>query len=149
MTENPAQKDPAEWTTGDEPMTAAQESYLTTLAHEAGDVARAGAAIRTSRQAMASVQRYYGAAATGRAEMTAWETRLTDLDDAAMGGPLSGARVKTMYAASYNLSRSRFPRRTTAEITGPSVVTRTAPGIRKSGGGADPSKITCTRLAVD
>jgi hypothetical protein len=36
MTENPAQKDPAEWTTGDEPMTAAQESYLTTLAHEAG-----------------------------------------------------------------------------------------------------------------
>ncbi len=37
MTENPAQKDPAEWTTGDEPMTAAQESYLTTLAHEAGE----------------------------------------------------------------------------------------------------------------
>jgi hypothetical protein len=36
MTENPAQKDPAEWTTGDEPMTAAQESYLTTLAREAG-----------------------------------------------------------------------------------------------------------------
>ncbi len=36
MTENPAQKDPAEWTTGDEPMTAAQESYLSTLAHEAG-----------------------------------------------------------------------------------------------------------------
>jgi hypothetical protein len=37
MTENPAQKDPAEWTTGDEPMTAAQESYLTTLAHESGE----------------------------------------------------------------------------------------------------------------
>jgi hypothetical protein len=37
MTENPAQKDPAEWTTGDEPMTAAQESYLTTLAREAGE----------------------------------------------------------------------------------------------------------------
>jgi hypothetical protein len=35
MTENPAQKNPAEWTTGDEPMTAAQESYLSTLAHEA------------------------------------------------------------------------------------------------------------------
>ena len=33
----PAQKDPAEWTTGDEPMTAAQESYLSTLAHEAGE----------------------------------------------------------------------------------------------------------------
>jgi Ca-activated chloride channel family protein len=80
------------------------------LAHEAGDAARAGAAIRTSRQAMASVQRYYGASATGRAEMTAWETRLTDLDEAAIGGPLSGARVKTMYAASYDLSRSRFPR---------------------------------------
>ena len=37
MTENPVQKDPAEWTTVDEPMTAAQESYLGTLAHEAGE----------------------------------------------------------------------------------------------------------------
>ena len=30
-------KDPAEWTTGDEPMTGAQESYLHTLAREAGE----------------------------------------------------------------------------------------------------------------
>jgi Protein of unknown function (DUF3072) len=30
------QKDPEEWTTGDEPMTAAQEAYLGTLAREAG-----------------------------------------------------------------------------------------------------------------
>jgi Protein of unknown function (DUF3072) len=30
-------KDPAEWTTGDEPMTGAQESYLNTLATEAGE----------------------------------------------------------------------------------------------------------------
>ena len=30
-------KDPAEWTTGDEPMTGAQESYLDTLAAEAGE----------------------------------------------------------------------------------------------------------------
>jgi hypothetical protein len=30
-------KDPAEWTTGDEPMTGAQESYLHTLASEAGE----------------------------------------------------------------------------------------------------------------
>ena len=29
-------KDPEEWTTGDEPMTGAQESYLHTLATEAG-----------------------------------------------------------------------------------------------------------------
>ena len=29
-------KDPAEWTTGDEPMTGAQDSYLHTLAREAG-----------------------------------------------------------------------------------------------------------------
>jgi hypothetical protein len=33
---NPAAKDPEEWVTGDEPMTAAQESYLGTLAREAG-----------------------------------------------------------------------------------------------------------------
>ena len=33
---NPA-KDPDDWTTGDEPMTGAQESYLHTLAQEAGE----------------------------------------------------------------------------------------------------------------
>jgi hypothetical protein len=30
-------KDPEQWTTGDEPMTGAQESYLHTLATEAGE----------------------------------------------------------------------------------------------------------------
>ena len=30
-------KDPEEWTTGDEPMTGAQRSYLTTLAQEADE----------------------------------------------------------------------------------------------------------------
>ncbi len=30
-------KDPEEWTTGDEPMTGAQASYLETLAAEAGE----------------------------------------------------------------------------------------------------------------
>ena len=30
-------KDPEEWTTGEEPMTGAQESYLLTLAQEAGE----------------------------------------------------------------------------------------------------------------
>jgi DUF3072 family protein len=30
-------KDPDEWTTGEEPMTGAQESYLRTLASEAGE----------------------------------------------------------------------------------------------------------------
>jgi hypothetical protein len=32
-----AEKDPADWTTGDEPMTGAQASYLETLAREAGE----------------------------------------------------------------------------------------------------------------
>ncbi len=31
-----AAKDPADWTTGDEPMTGPQHSYLQTLAREAG-----------------------------------------------------------------------------------------------------------------
>lgn len=30
-------KDPEDWTTGDEPMTDAQRSYLTTLSQEAGE----------------------------------------------------------------------------------------------------------------
>ena len=33
---NPA-KDPEQWVTGDEPMTGPQESYLSTLAQEAGE----------------------------------------------------------------------------------------------------------------
>ncbi len=33
---NTAAKDPADWVTGDEPMTGPQESYLNTLAQEAG-----------------------------------------------------------------------------------------------------------------
>jgi len=31
------EKDPAEWVTGDEPMTGAQQSYLKTLAQEANE----------------------------------------------------------------------------------------------------------------
>jgi hypothetical protein len=31
-----AEKDPGDWTTGDEPMTGPQQSYLSTLAREAG-----------------------------------------------------------------------------------------------------------------
>ena len=36
-TEQTTAKDPEDWTTGDEPMTGAQRSYLETLAREAGD----------------------------------------------------------------------------------------------------------------
>jgi hypothetical protein len=32
----PAEKDPADWTTGDEPMTGPQKSYLETLSQQAG-----------------------------------------------------------------------------------------------------------------
>ncbi|MCV2490397.1 DUF3072 domain-containing protein [Geodermatophilus sp. YIM 151500] len=32
-----AEKDPADWVTGDEPATGAQKSYLSTLAREAGE----------------------------------------------------------------------------------------------------------------
>ncbi|MDQ3894745.1 MAG: DUF3072 domain-containing protein [Actinomycetota bacterium] len=35
--QGPPEKDPEEWTTGDEPMTGAQASYLQTLAREAGE----------------------------------------------------------------------------------------------------------------
>lgn len=35
--ESNTRKDPDQWTTGDEPMTGAQRSYLHTLAQEAGE----------------------------------------------------------------------------------------------------------------
>jgi hypothetical protein len=37
MTNGPVEKDPQDWTTGDEPMTGPQQSYLQTLAREAGE----------------------------------------------------------------------------------------------------------------
>ena len=50
-----ARKDPEEWTTGDEPMTAAQHSYLKTLCDEAGEpmdetLTKAQAAQRIARR---------------------------------------------------------------------------------------------------
>ncbi|MDG6107009.1 DUF3072 domain-containing protein [Dactylosporangium aurantiacum] len=36
MTDRNPEKDPEDWVTGDEPMTGPQESYLGTLAREAG-----------------------------------------------------------------------------------------------------------------
>jgi len=36
------QKDPDDWVTGDEPMTAAQASYLKTLSEEAGEAFEGG-----------------------------------------------------------------------------------------------------------
>ena len=41
-TDNGTIKDPAEWTTGDEPMTGAQDSYLHTLARKAGEEVEEG-----------------------------------------------------------------------------------------------------------
>ncbi len=35
--ESNAEKDPKDWVTGDEPMTGAQKSYLSTLSEEAGE----------------------------------------------------------------------------------------------------------------
>ncbi len=37
MSHGPLEKDPQDWATGNEPMTAPQESYLRTLAREAGE----------------------------------------------------------------------------------------------------------------
>ncbi|MCT9929675.1 DUF3072 domain-containing protein [Planotetraspora sp. A-T 1434] len=37
MDRGPLEKNPEEWATGDEPMTAPQESYLHTLARESGE----------------------------------------------------------------------------------------------------------------
>ena len=37
MSNGPVEKDPEDWATGDEPMTGPQESYLSTLAREAGE----------------------------------------------------------------------------------------------------------------
>ena len=77
------------------------------LAHEAGDIARARAVVDASQQAMADVRRHYGPAVTSLSGMGAWEARLADLSAGTLGGPIPAPQVKAMYAASYDLSRSR------------------------------------------
>ncbi len=57
MSENPAQKDPEEWVTGDEPMTAAQQFYLHTLARDAGEEVPEGL---TKAQASALIDELQG-----------------------------------------------------------------------------------------
>jgi hypothetical protein len=61
--DNAAVKDPHDWVTGDEPMTAAQRSYLETLAREAGEQLPA-----TLNKAEASEQIDRLQQATGRGE---------------------------------------------------------------------------------
>ncbi|WP_345801779.1 DUF3072 domain-containing protein [Microbacterium sp. AZCO] len=60
-TDNPAAKDPSEWVTGDEPITAAQRSYLDTLAREAGETVPADL---TKAEASEHIERLQGK--TGR-----------------------------------------------------------------------------------
>jgi Protein of unknown function (DUF3072) len=48
------ERDPSEWVTGDEPMTGPQQSYLHTLAHEAGEDAPEGL---TKAQASEMIER--------------------------------------------------------------------------------------------
>jgi len=78
-----------------------------TLAHEAGDLARARAVVDASHQAMAGVRRYYGAATAGLPALDVWEARLSDLSAATLRGPMPAVQLKTMYASSYDQSRSR------------------------------------------
>jgi Protein of unknown function (DUF3072) len=57
------QKDPADWTTGDEPMTGPQRSYLETLAREAGEELPPGL---TKAQASELIDRLQGKTGRGR-----------------------------------------------------------------------------------
>lgn len=61
--DNSASKDPADWVTGDEPMTGPQRSYLDTLAREAGEELPADL---TKAQASEHIDRLQQA--TGRGE---------------------------------------------------------------------------------
>jgi hypothetical protein len=55
-----AEKDPANWVTGDEPMTGPQASYLETLAHQAGEEVPEGL---TKAQASDEIERLQGSGA--------------------------------------------------------------------------------------
>jgi len=56
-------KDPEEWTTGEEPMTGAQASYLKTLCEEAGEAFEAGL---TKAEASRRIDELQGRTGRGR-----------------------------------------------------------------------------------
>lgn len=53
-------KDPEDWKTGDEPMTGAQQSYLSTLAQEAGEEAPGGLTKREASELIDQLQERTG-----------------------------------------------------------------------------------------
>ena len=57
---NPAAKDPQDWVTGDEPMTAAQASYLSTLARDAGEEPPEGLTKREASERIEELQERTG-----------------------------------------------------------------------------------------
>ncbi len=59
-TPNPAAKDPEDWVTGDEPMTAAQASYLGTLSREAGEQAPGELSKREASELIEELQQRTG-----------------------------------------------------------------------------------------
>jgi uncharacterized damage-inducible protein DinB len=59
------QKDPDDWVTGDEPMTAAQASYLKTLSEEAGEPFESGLTKAEASRRIEALQRL-----TGRGQRT-------------------------------------------------------------------------------
>ena len=85
----------------------AHAEMATVLAYEAGDFNTASATLQASRTAMAEMRRRYGAAASSRAEMVSWETRLDSLAMRSEARDLSAPDLKRMFAASYGASRSR------------------------------------------
>jgi hypothetical protein len=60
-------KDPEEWTTGDEPMTAAQRSYLQTLSDEAGEAMDETLTKAQASERIAALQQQTGRGTAGQA----------------------------------------------------------------------------------
>ena len=61
-----ARKDPEEWTTGGEPMTAAQHSYLKTLCDEAGEPMDETLTKAQASERIAALQRQTGRGTPGQ-----------------------------------------------------------------------------------
>lgn len=61
-----ARKDPEEWTTGGEPMTAAQHSYLQTLCDEAGEPMDETLTKAQASERIAELQRHTGRGTAGQ-----------------------------------------------------------------------------------
>ena len=143
-TENGAIKDPAEWTTGEEPMTGAQDSYVHTLARKAGEEVPDEMTKAEASMKIDELREKTGVAALGLSVLlftyaaaggTAGVMWLTDLAGKLVAGRRRASRSSRRGASNCSSHRSRWWAGCWRSVTSPPRATPIVGTTPKTWGG--------------